>query len=473
MGLASLEADYLIVGSGAVGMAFADVLFHQSARSMILVDRHHAPGGHWNDAYPFVQLHQPSATYGVNSRELGDGMRDATVLNTGMCERASSASILSYYQQLMRDFVASGRLHYFPMCDYEGDFYERHLLTSLTSGKKAEVRVRHKVVDTSYLNTAVPATHPPKYQVAPGVTCVPPNDLPLVKQPPTGYVVIGAGKTGIDACLWLLNNQVSPDDICWIRPREPWLLDRANLQPGEEFFDRAFGAFAIQAEVAANAATADDLFVRLEAAGQLLRLNTDITPTMYHGAIVSLAELEVLRRIKNVVRMGRVRSIERDMILLEHGSMDSDPKRLYVDCSARGVERRPAIPVFAGRKITPQMVRALQPTFSGAFIAHVEVSIDGDAEKNEVCTPIPMSDTPEDWLSMMLMNLTNQDRWRRDGRLMDWIAHSRLDRFSGLARQLTPVDTEKLALLHRYGRAASSAVPNLTRLLATAAAGHR
>ena len=29
------------------------------------------PGGHWNDAYSFVNLHQPSAFYGVNSLPLG------------------------------------------------------------------------------------------------------------------------------------------------------------------------------------------------------------------------------------------------------------------------------------------------------------------------------------------------------------------------------------------------------------------
>lgn len=473
MGLDSFEADYLIIGSGAVGMGFADVLFHETDHTMIVVDRHHAPGGHWNDAYPFLRLHQPSATYGVNSRALGDDTPDPTALNLGMCERASSAEILYYYEQLMCEFVASGRLRYFPMCEYVGDFDERHRLISLMSGKKAELHVRDKVVDTSYLNIAVPSAEPPKYLVAAAVNCVPPNDLPRVKRPPAGYVVIGAGKTGMDVCLWLLDNQVSPDDICWIMPRDPWLQNRANLQPGEESFARTFGAFAIQAEVAANAETIDDLFVRLEATGQLLRLDTDVSPTMYHGAIVSLAELGVLRRIKNVVRMGRILSIERGRILLEHGSVESDPERLYVDCSARGVERRPAIPVFAGRKITPQMVRALQPTFSSALIAHVEVSIDGEAEKNEICTPIPMSDAPGDWLSMMLMNLANQGRWRRDARLMDWIVHSRLDRFSGLARKVLPSDTEKLALLRGYGHAASSAVPNLKRLIATVPAARR
>ena len=50
-----IDTEYLIIGSGAVGMAFADVLFHETQDRIVLVDRHAAPGGHWNDAYPFVR----------------------------------------------------------------------------------------------------------------------------------------------------------------------------------------------------------------------------------------------------------------------------------------------------------------------------------------------------------------------------------------------------------------------------------
>jgi cation diffusion facilitator CzcD-associated flavoprotein CzcO len=42
----------------------------QSRADVIMVDRRHAPGGHWLEAYPFVRLHQPSAYYGVNSLPL-------------------------------------------------------------------------------------------------------------------------------------------------------------------------------------------------------------------------------------------------------------------------------------------------------------------------------------------------------------------------------------------------------------------
>ena len=64
----TLETDYLIVGAGAMGMAFADVLMTETDATILLVDRVGRPGGHWNVAYPFVRLHQPSAFYGVNSR---------------------------------------------------------------------------------------------------------------------------------------------------------------------------------------------------------------------------------------------------------------------------------------------------------------------------------------------------------------------------------------------------------------------
>ena len=71
----AIDTDYLVVGAGAAGMAFADALIAACDADVVLVDRRHRPGGHWNDAYPFVRLHQPSAFYGVNSLSLGVGRR--------------------------------------------------------------------------------------------------------------------------------------------------------------------------------------------------------------------------------------------------------------------------------------------------------------------------------------------------------------------------------------------------------------
>ena len=73
MAVRSLETDYLVVGAGAMGMAFTDALIDHADVHVTLVDRRHAAGGHWQDAYPFVQLHQASLFYGVASTVLGSG----------------------------------------------------------------------------------------------------------------------------------------------------------------------------------------------------------------------------------------------------------------------------------------------------------------------------------------------------------------------------------------------------------------
>ena len=54
-----IEADYLVVGAGAMGLAFADVVLNETDATLAIVDRYGSPGGHWTRAYPYVRLHQP------------------------------------------------------------------------------------------------------------------------------------------------------------------------------------------------------------------------------------------------------------------------------------------------------------------------------------------------------------------------------------------------------------------------------
>src|SRR5262245_24545998 len=97
----ALEVDYLVIGAGAMGMAFADVIVEESNATVAIADRRAQPGGHWNDAYPFVRLHSASAYYGVNSRPLGDDQVDGVGLNRGFYEQASAADIREYYARIM------------------------------------------------------------------------------------------------------------------------------------------------------------------------------------------------------------------------------------------------------------------------------------------------------------------------------------------------------------------------------------
>ena len=117
-----ITAEYLIVGGGALGMAIADTLIGESDSSVIMVDRRHKPGGHWHDAYPFVRLHGPSANYGVNSRQLGSDRIDEAGLNRGLFELATGSEIRTYFDEAMRHgLLPTGRMHYLPMHEYNGD----------------------------------------------------------------------------------------------------------------------------------------------------------------------------------------------------------------------------------------------------------------------------------------------------------------------------------------------------------------
>ncbi len=458
-----LTADYLVVGSGAMGMAFADVLVAESDATLAIVDRHHRPGGHWNDAYPFVRLHQPSAFYGVNSTPLGEGRIDERGWNAGLYELASGAEVCAYFEHVMeRTLLPSGRVHYFPSCEYQGNGRFR----SIPSGRSFRVEAR-KTVDATYMNVQVPSVRGPLYEVAPGVRCVPLNDLPREPRPEDGYLVVGAGKTGMDACLWLLANHVDPDAIRWIVPRDAWLLDRATIQPAALFGDLAAG-FAAQMEAIAKAESVDDLFERVSACGQLLRLDPNVPPRMYRCATVTRAELEQLRRIRDVVRRGRVQRIEPERVVFEQGELTSEPGRLVVDCTADGLAKRPVAPVFDGETITLQSLRTCQQVFSAALIAHVELAREGDASKNELCQPVPHPNTDLDFLRTSLWNGRNQLRWAQDPELSAWLAGARLDVFSSFDPEAFAADPVMQATMQRFAENLMPAMANLERLLAGA-----
>ena len=455
-----LETEYLIIGSGLVGMAFADTLLTETDANIVIVDRYANPGGHWNMAYPFVTLHQPSAYFGVSSKELSRGIIDTIGLNKGMNDLATGSELLAYFDEVMRQrFLASGRVRYFPMCEYKGE----GIFTSKLTGKEFSVSY-NKLVDATFMTISVPSTHTPNFSVDPKVNFMPLNNLPLVTKKPNGYVVIGGGKTGIDACLWLLSRDVDPDDITWIRPRDSWLLDRQNTQPTESFFNSSVGSLAAQYESISAATSIEDMFVRLEKSGYLLRLDRNIQPTMFHAATISKDEIIQLQRIKNVVRMGHVKEIKIDRVSLSEGEIKTSDDHIYVDCSAsleRSFGNKKPVPVFCHNCITPQMIRAYQPAFSASMAAYVEANYIGEAEKNRLCSLVPPPNYDVDFIPMTLAMMLNQFSWSQDKKLRQWIRDNRLDGFSKLISNVDKDDHEKIQILSRIQ---SSALPAITKL---------
>jgi len=462
-----IETDYLIVGAGAMGMAFADTLLTDNpAADIVIVDRLQRPGGHWNHAYPFVRLHLSSAFYGVASRSLGEDKLIARGVNAGSYELASGAEICSYYERVMHDtFLPSGRVRYFPMSDFKGVVEGEHRFASLLTGKAQRVRVRRKLVDATYTDTCVPSVQPPGFAVEDGVRCVPINALTALTVPPGRYVVVGAGKTAIDACLWLLEQGVPASSIRWIKPREAWMQDRAHVQPNEKSIG-IVTSFASMMEAAASATSIDDLFERLGAAKVLVRVDETVKPTMYHCATISQGELAELRKIEDVVRLGRVKRVAADRVELEQGSVEARPDDLYVHCAAKGIHRRASVPVFTDDRITLQAVRWCAPAFSAALIAHLEATKDDTAAKNMLSAPLPYPDRAVDWIPVFLGNMIHEFMCRSDAEVRSWAARCRLNPGASIAAYGNPKEEPWKRQFERMKQLGPAAVEKLQRFAA-------
>lgn len=417
--------DYLVVGAGAAGMAFVDTLISSNIKATVaIVDNYSRPGGHWTIAYPHVTLHQPSKVYGVDSRKLGDEKIDQIGMNKGFLELATGDEIVAYYSRVMKStFLPSGRVAYYPLHNYttEGEF------ESIATGKRYQVGPNTRIVDATYSKITVPAMGPPSYEVSDQVNLVTPNALATLKRPYGAYTLVGAGKTAVDACVWLLSQGIPPQQISWIMPRDSWFLERGTLQapestpnPEQQLKERA--------DALMGATTSDELFLRMETYGHAHRVNKSVKPAMIKAAIVSKPELEEIKRVENIIRQGRVKRIDSDKVTLEQGTYRPVPDTLYIDCTATGYPYRPVVPTWKGRHITIQMVKFVQPTFSAALLAHVEATYNNDEEKkNELCKPLPSMSKPADWSNTLLVSMQNRLRWIEEPKITAWLEKSRLE----------------------------------------------
>jgi hypothetical protein len=442
-------------------MAFADSLIAECDADVVIVERRHRPGGHWNSAYPFVRLHQPSAFYGVNSMALGSDAIDSDGPNAGLYERATAPAICDYFSRVLAErLLPSGRVRFLAMTDYAGDMRGEHHVVSRLTGRRADVIVRRKVVDARFLEALVPATHAPSFEVDTQARFIPVNDLVDLADSGSGFTIIGAGKTAMDACCWLLEQGIDPDAIRWVRPRDAWLLDRRFQQPRTLLPALIEGA-SLYLEAAAEAQSRPDLFRRLEDCGQLVRVDRGVTPTMYRCATVSATELRALRSIEHVVRLGRVRRIGTDTITLTGGSIPTDRRQIHVDCSAAGLPTRPPRPIFEPGRITLQQIRVCQPTFSAALVGFVETARSRDEERNALCPANPYPSAAEDWIRTTLIAQQAQVAWSAPD-VSDWLNTARLDAARGIGDHAA--DPRMQASLHRLIASMKPAIDNLARL---------
>lgn len=454
---ASHRVDYLVVGAGASGLAFTDTLVAGAPEAEVLVvDRNARPGGHWAHAYPFVTLHSPSWFYGVDSRHLGQDRIDQDGLNKGLYERAGKQEILDYFAGVRSDLEATGRVRFLLGHEYDDD-----TVRSLATGEVVDVQVRGRVVDARYLEASVPATHRPSFEVADEAAFVPVGRLPEVAADAARFVVLGGGKTGVDACLWLLQEGIDPERISWVRPRDAWWHDRARFQ-GLSLTGDAIAGLAADAEVGAQASSLAEFATRLEQAGNLVRLDPTVPATMYRGGMLHWPEADLLRTISDVVRLGHVRRVGRDLVTLAQGAVATGPGVVVVDCTARGLRDAPPRAVFAPDRIVLQQVRHNSPPFNAALIGWVEAHRAEDPDKNRLCPPNPYARSLAEYPTMLARTWLTEAAWLGEPDLRAWVGGTRLNLLRDLGAHQE--DPAVRAATGRFIGSVGGAIGNLPRI---------
>jgi hypothetical protein len=230
----------------------------------------------------------------------------------------------------------------------------------------------------------------------------------------------------MDTCNWLLDAGLDPDRIQWIRPRDPWLFNRAAMQPLE-----LVGAYmqmqARWVEAAAVAHDGDDFARRLESDGVFVRIDTATEAEVFRGATISTREIDALATVERVVRAGKVLDISPGRITLHDGHVAADPDDLYVDCTAEGVRPTVPRPVFEPGRITIQYVTIGIVPWTAATIGAVEALRDDDTDKNRLCPPLTFTGNVADTLAMTHAGMTGLIARSGERDIAAWNAGCRLD----------------------------------------------
>jgi len=419
------SCDYLVIGAGATGMAFVDTLLHHASAddhpTVVLVDQHDRPGGQWNDSYSFVALHQPSRGYGVESEKL-----EPTGNPDSATHRATREEILEYYSTVRQklesrfNFRFVGRT-WFDMdqldansaSDNKSGLYRLKSLQSkdgTTATTSSYIRVHKKVVDARYLEPDLPVFVKPKFTYNDAVIrCIPVNELPkCVTTSRKHYVVIGGGKTGMDAITYLQTEaNVEPSSIAWVVPNDAWITARENIGSCMEFLHTCTQLAKEESSDSGalrQAVLSADFFHRgfleWEKTGRVYRLNKEALPTKFKDATLSKREMDTIQKVTNVIsHHGRVSSIaDNGDMHFEDGTIVSLPdghsvaETIFVHCSAGAFNysKHPnkSPPVYRHGVLTIQDVYGTPGfCFVGSLFGRLEAMGDmlSDADKNAMC----------------------------------------------------------------------------------------
>ena len=149
--------------------------------------------------------------------------------------------------------------------------------------------------------------------------------------------------------------------------------------------------------------------------------------------------------------------------MLEHGTIPTDRKQLHVDCSAAGLGKAPARPIFEPGRITLQCISTVFPTFNAGVIGYLEGSRGDDEHAKSRLSPTNRyPEAAEDWIPNMRGQLASLDLWNADPDMTTWLESSRLNIARGMFEKASePRMADAITRLITY---TEPALANLERL---------
>ena len=196
------------------------------------------------------------------------------------------------------------------------------------------------------------------------------------------FVVLGAGKTGIDCVVYLQRTmKVDPDDIAWVISRDVWMVN-SNSKADPNCWARYLAERDNDADAAALA---------LEAKGVFVRLDKRFLPSRFRFPVIPPDELQLARNVTTVIRRGRVTSIRRrtSSVHVEFGTENPIWEAfapvescVFVHATSPGPFNGldPNTPIFNdSRTMTLQLLLMGPRTFSMSLLAKLEVARRGNA----------------------------------------------------------------------------------------------
>ncbi|MEO1552330.1 MAG: hypothetical protein AAFR82_00240 [Pseudomonadota bacterium] len=345
-------------------------------------------------------------------------MQDSADRNTGLQDYCTHV--------LNKMMLPSGRVQLFERSEHFGDGRIR----SRDSGKVRDVLVRRRIVDATQFPETLCKSFIPCFSVAPGVNVVRPIDHDAILNLSTSrfdtFCVLGGGRTGTEMVLTLLDLGVSSDSIRWVKSRDPWMLAATSKPEQARRSDNQISNQQECLKAMAYAQNQDDLCLRLESLGVIVRTSDGQMPSYFLPHLVTHHDAERLQQVHHVIRKGHVHAISEIGMLLSHAVVPMPEQSLYLDCTGHGGTQHAPNVVFQNRTIDLAEIRLCHPSFSAAITAAIELLDISIEEKNKLCVPTRGHHIAE----LFLTSLLNQHAWLHDSTLRTWLERCPLD--SGL-----------------------------------------